>query len=296
MVRVMMASRTRGCWPSSTARRRAGVARRSIVLRQHPRGDRRGAADGDRRDEALLRPLMTAEPAAGRRRPTVRGWCTSRSGWPPAPDPTRRTPQWPSQSAPRSNAPRTGWGLNRRMDFTIPDELTALRKSYGDVPRPRGAARRGVGARGVRGARPDRARLKEADLRCAPLRRGGLLRVLPARGGRRLGGVDARHHPARRGRRPQRAAARAADARRAQPVRSDADAAAPARAPVGDVPRPARTRGEVDLLRAHRARGGQRRPGDPHPRPARRRRVGHRRDEALHHQRGPRPTSRSCSR
>ena len=59
-----------------------------------------------------------------------------------------------------------------------------------------------------------------------------------------------------------------------------------ARAPAGRRTSHPLVRGrEDDVLRAHRARGGQRRPGDPHQGPARRRRVGHRRDEALHHQR-----------
>ena len=138
----------------------------------------------------------------------------------------------------------TGWGLDRRMDFTVPDELTALR----EVATARSSTAR-CGRSRSRCARcspaldPDRERIYDGGPRApAPVGGGGLLRLLPAGGGRRLGRVDAGHRAAGRGRRAVRAPARAADPRRAQPVRTEPDAAAPARAPVADVPAPGRAR------------------------------------------------------
>ncbi len=174
------------------------------------------------------------------------------------------------------------------MDFTVPEELTALRASFAafldrEVRPVEESLREELDS-----PAPDRERLYEAAMavRRRSAEEGFYACYLPEEVGgwgvSNLGMALLVEDAAR-----SRDAAGHGDPRRSQPVGADAAAAGAARAPVGDVPAPGHARGADDVLRAHRAGGGQRRPGDPHPRPPRRRRVGDQRHEALHHQRRP---------
>ena len=120
------------------------------------------------------------------------------------------------------------------MDFTVPEELRALRKCYGTFLDREVRPIEEALLEDLTGLDPDRDRLYEGALavRRRSAEEGFYACYLPE-DGRRLGRLDAGHRPAGRGRRALRAPARPADPRRAQPVRTDAAAAAPARAPAG---------------------------------------------------------------